>query len=227
MLEHLDVSYIQPAVAFVYNGIVVPRYGTTGLIFDLDSVQVISGPQGTLYGGSVAGGAIDINSARSRNNTAGDGLLEAGAYGEVHAAVNQNIPLGDKVSVRGSVDYERHDGYQTRGFDDEDMIRGRLSLLAKPTSDVTALIFFSGYHDGGNAGLRLRQALLRPLQPLPGPGRGPVFGNPLSSTTSFRDFEDYVIGANIEWKVAGNTFTYIPGSSACGRTTSSTRAAFP
>ena len=43
-----DFPWTSPAVAMTYNGIVIPRYGTLGLMFDLSSVQSIAGPQGTL-----------------------------------------------------------------------------------------------------------------------------------------------------------------------------------
>ncbi len=207
----LDDVYLSPAVAFVYNGIIIPRYGTSGLLFDVGSVQVIAGPQGTLYGGSAAGGAINVNTAQPRNDTSGYGLLDGGNYGEAHVAVDQNMPLGDKTSVRGAINYERHSGYESNGIDAEDKIQGRVSLLTKPTDDITALIFFSGSSDSGKpTSTGSTNPLYNSADPYSLPATGPK-GNPISSSYTSQNNEAYVGGANIEWRVGENVFTYIPG----------------
>lgn len=199
----LDDPNVSPAVAFVYNGIIVPRYGTSGLLFDVGSVQAIAGPQGTLYGGSAAGGAINVYSALPSNDYAGSSLLDGGAYSAAHVAINQNVPLSDTVSLRGAIDYSRHDGYQIFGFDAQNRIQSRLSLLAEPTDNVTALFFFSGSHDSG--------------QPTASQSNPPYNSSnyyllpPLGTAGTFQHTGGAIAGANIVWRVDGNVFTYIPG----------------
>src|ERR1700730_1871319 len=90
--SNLDVPYVDPGVVYLYNGVTIPRYGTGGLGFDLDDVEIISGPQGTLYGGSAAGGAINVNATRPGFNSRGSATLEFGNYGSFLGSVAQNIP---------------------------------------------------------------------------------------------------------------------------------------
>src|SRR3546814_15576558 len=100
-----------------FNGIVLPRYGTMGALFDLSSVQQIAGPQGTLYGGSAAGGAINLLSMKPSADFSGDLLLDGGNSDQVHMAANQNLRASDQLHFRGSDNYNRHDGYKTHCLD--------------------------------------------------------------------------------------------------------------
>src|SRR3546814_9365812 len=86
------------------NGIVLPRYGTMVALFDLSCVQQIAGPQGTLYGGSAAGGAINLLSMKPSADFSGDLLLDGGNYDQVHMAANQNLRASDQLSFRVSAD---------------------------------------------------------------------------------------------------------------------------
>ncbi len=208
---NLDSPYVDVAVAYNYNGIVIPRFATGGLIFDLSSVQVIAGPQGTLYGGTAAGGAVNVSSALPRNDFSGNALIEGGDYGRGHVAVDQNMPAGDRVSLRVAVDYDRRDGYESRNFDALDTIKGRLSLLAKPTDDLTALVFFSGFHDTSQPATTVNFPLINPSNPWTLAANGPVYGNPISASVASRNEQTFVVGANIEYRLGDNVFTYIPG----------------
>jgi iron complex outermembrane receptor protein len=51
----LDLPNVEPSVAFIFGGSYVPREGTTAAFFDLAQVEVLPGPQGTLYGRSAIG----------------------------------------------------------------------------------------------------------------------------------------------------------------------------
>src|SRR3546814_20732295 len=67
-------------------------------------------------------------------------------------AANQNLRASDQLSFRVSADYNRHDGYQSHGLDASNRIEGRVSALFTPGSDLTALLFVSGYHAKGAMG---------------------------------------------------------------------------
>lgn len=208
-----DLPNYASSSAIVFNGIVLARYGTGGLFFDLGSVQSIAGPQGTLYGGSAAGGAIDIFSAQPRNDYSGSLLLEGGDYGTAHVGVDQNVPLGDKVSIRGSFDYDRHDGYFNDGIDALDRKESRLSVLLKPTSNLTALIF---YNDDIDEGKPFTTASSKPFAFNSDPYRLPTVapnGNAFDAQYTNQDNQNRIVGANVDWHVGGNTFTWIPGFS--------------
>jgi iron complex outermembrane recepter protein len=205
-----DTPNFAAASAIVFNGIVMPRYGTDGLLFDVGTVEEIAGPQGTLYGGSAAGGAININSAQPRNDYSGLGELEGGNYGETHVGAAQNVSINDALSLRGAVDYERHDGYDNGGIDALNRVEGRLSLLAKPTDDLTALVFFNTVLDNGNPiGTLSTQPFFNPSNPWALPTH--IGDLPISSSFNTQDNKVSVVGANVEWRVGGNVFTWIPG----------------
>ena len=211
-----DLPNYASSSAILFNGIVLARYGTGGLFFDLGSVQSIAGPQGTLYGGSAAGGAINVFSAQPRNDYSGSLLLEGGNYATGHVAVDQNVPIGDKISVRGSFDYERHDGYLDNGIDALDRKESRLSVLFKPTSNLTALIF---YNDDIDDGKPFTTASTKPFAFESNPYTLPAIapnGNPFDSRYTNQNDQNRIIGANVDWRIGGNTFTYIPGFSRTG-----------
>lgn len=207
--SRVDFPWTSPASAITYNGIVIPRYGTMGLMFDLSSVQEIAGPQGTLYGGSAAGGAINLITQRPGNNWSGEGLLGLGNYGAQQVAVDQNVPVSSLLSSRTSVDYSRHEGYETGNLDSSSMVQGRESLLFAPTDNLTALFFVSAYRENAPQG---DQSVLN-LKPMPSnPWNRPAIGldgNPVYGLP--RDNRTYVAGGNIQWHVGPGTFTYIPG----------------
>jgi iron complex outermembrane receptor protein len=205
-----DLPNFAASSVYTFNGITIPRYGTGGLLFDLSSVQEISGPQGTLYGGSAAGGAINVNSAKPVNDFSGSGLLEAGNYGAIHTSLDQNIPLGEKASFRGAIDYERHEGYESGGIDAENQIAGRASLRVAPSDDLNALLFLNAVHINGKPNTA---GVTNPTSSDPWhlPDVGPD-GNPINASTTFNDNTYYVVGANIEKHLGdNNTITWIPG----------------
>ena len=209
--SNIDFPYVDPAVLYVYNGIPIPRYGSFGVFVDVANVQIISGPQGTLYGGSAAGGAVNFNSQPAGNDFAGSGSIEVGDYGLAHVAVAQDVAPSDVLSLRGAYDYERRDGYESRGFDSEDEQKGRLALQFKPDSNLDAQLFLTAAHNGGTPEATVNNPLLDPKNPWEVPPTGPTFGNALDPRSSFQDYNLYVFGANIEWRVGANTLTWIPG----------------
>lgn len=207
--SNLDFPYTSPAAAITLNGIILPRYGTMGALFDLSSVQQIAGPQGTLYGGSAAGGAINLLSAKPADDFSGDLLLDRGNYGQVHVAANQNLRASDELSFRLSADYNRHDGYQSHGLDASDRLEGRVSALFTPGSNLTALLFVSGYREKGAVGDHgIPNVRPLPDDPWKVPDRSAA-GNPVTALP--RNDRILIAGGNIDWRIGDATITYIPG----------------
>ncbi len=88
--------------------------GISPLLFDLESVQAIKGPQGTLFGRNTTGGVLVIQPARPTNRL--EGSVSAGATffdgGQgVQASGILNVPVADGVALRAAVDFEDRDGY--------------------------------------------------------------------------------------------------------------------
>jgi iron complex outermembrane recepter protein len=102
-----------PEVATYVNGIYSPRaQGTSALMYDVDRVEVLRGPQGTLFGQNSTVGVVSIYSAKPKF----DGIaanVEA-YFGNYNAAGTRgmlNLPLGDKLALRFAYAIQRHDGY--------------------------------------------------------------------------------------------------------------------
>jgi iron complex outermembrane receptor protein len=93
--SNIDNPYVDPGVAINVNGISTPRYATSAGFLDVARVEVLPGPQGTLYGGSAAGGVVNVIAVQPSHNFDGEGIIEAGNYGMAHAFIAQNFAVGD------------------------------------------------------------------------------------------------------------------------------------
>ena len=77
------------------------RSGGPGLYLDLENVQVLKGPQGTLFGRNTTGGAILYEPVRPSNEFGGYARITAGNYGRLDAEAAVNVPvMSDKLMVR-------------------------------------------------------------------------------------------------------------------------------
>ena len=107
-----------PAVAVYLNEVPIPADGSgvlaggPGLLFDLESVQVLKGPQGTLFGRNTQGGAILLQTARPKKELGGHVQVGFGNYNdrEIDAAVD--LPLvGDVLLARVAFNGQERDGF--------------------------------------------------------------------------------------------------------------------
>ena len=90
------------------------RTTQSGQLFDLARVEVLRGPQGTLYGKNSTGGAINFITRRPDGSTEADGTVSVGRFGEYDVSAGAQTALADNVSIRVAVNRNYSDGY---GFD--------------------------------------------------------------------------------------------------------------
>lgn len=142
-----------PTVGVYFADVVAPRGGSSGTFsgdgagvgsfFDLQNVQVLKGPQGTLQGRNTTGGAVMLVPQKPTDSF--EGYVEAG-IGNLDALGLQavlNVPLADTFRVRLGVDRQKRDGYirNTSGigvkdFNDVDYLAVRFSAVAELTPDL-------------------------------------------------------------------------------------------
>ncbi|WP_438864742.1 TonB-dependent receptor [Neptunicella sp.] len=101
-----------PAVAIYVDGVYAGRSGAALVNFnDVERVEVLKGPQGTLFGRNAAAGAVHIISKRPVDTTEGQYEIGVGNHGLKKFDGLYNVPLADNVYFRGSISVSDEDGY--------------------------------------------------------------------------------------------------------------------
>ena len=140
-----------PALLFNFDGVTVSRAGTSGFFYDLERVEVLKGPQGTLYGRNATGGAINvISKAPVLGEFGGDASVEFGNYSSQREDVALNLPVGDISAFRIAAFHVRHDGYMDDGTESQNDTGTRVSFLLVPSDTVKVKIVADYFHQGGD-----------------------------------------------------------------------------
>jgi iron complex outermembrane receptor protein len=132
------------ATAIHTNG--SPLFGTRLFeteYFDLERVEVLRGPQGTLFGRNATSGVVNVVTAKPELGTfAAAAEFEYGNYNSIKTKGMINVPLGDTLAFRAAGFYLNRDGYTTNLYDGNDidgrdMYAVRGSLRFEPTASTT------------------------------------------------------------------------------------------
>ena len=131
---------VDSAVAYSVDGNYVahPAQLPT-LMMDLERVEALRGPQGTLYGRNANAGAINFVTKRPTYDYEVSGSIGYGNYDLFQSEVVANLPVNDKVAIRGAFASRSHDPYLDDGHNDEDQIATRLRALIEPGDRLSVL----------------------------------------------------------------------------------------
>ncbi len=112
-----------PSVAFHVDGVYSPRpQGATALMFDLERLEVMRGPQGTLFGRNSAAGSVNVISAKpSTDGIFGTIGAEVGRFDQRNILGTFNLPLGDKFALRANFFTEQRDSYVNQDSGTKDL----------------------------------------------------------------------------------------------------------
>ncbi|EJL35871.1 outer membrane receptor protein [Caulobacter sp. AP07] len=139
-----------PAAAYNVDGVAVSRpIGMNGLFFDLDRVEVVKGPQGTLYGRNATVGAINVISKNPTFDFGGSAGVTLGDFNLLRLEGVVNIPVNETLAFRAGFQREKRDPYLTSGSDDADNVGVRVKGIYKPNEDLTVLVTGSYYNAQG------------------------------------------------------------------------------
>jgi iron complex outermembrane recepter protein len=173
------IVYFEPPVAVLVDDFVVPSVQTQLLdAFDVSQVEVLRGPQGTLFGKNTTGGAVTVRTKRPELGMIGtEGRVMAGSFGTVQVRGAANIPIaGETLALRAVLGYEKSDGYYKNGacygpvvafapskfagrsgcgdgraVGGTSVWNGRAKLLWKPSPDFSALLQYEALRDRSDA----------------------------------------------------------------------------
>jgi len=119
------------------------RFATTDLL-DTDSIQVLRGPQGTLFGRNATAGAILITTAQPTDHLTGFINTTIASFGEyrVNGAVSGPLDPAGKLEMRAALAYSDIAGWGTNSYNDTKLngsheVTGRLTLKFRPADDLT------------------------------------------------------------------------------------------
>jgi iron complex outermembrane receptor protein len=145
-----------PGVVTYFSEVPLPQNNYTGaqggtpMFYDLNNLQVLKGPQGTLFGRNTTGGAVLVEPKHPTNNLGGYAQVQLGNLADREAQAAINVPvIDDRLLVRIAGDYEKRAGFThdlTSGerLDNRNKYGGRIGVTWKPTDTIEN--YFVGYY---------------------------------------------------------------------------------
>ena len=212
----LDAATADSSVGLFLNEVYIGRRGTaTPPVFDMERVEVLRGPQGTLYGRNVVGGAINFITARPQRETAGGGSIGYGNYNAINADAFITGPLGDKAAGRIAVQTRHRDGFGkniriNQELENLESYAGRATLQIDASDRVEILLVADFSKDDSNG--TVRHAVDDPTAP--GIGRitaviSPDVRHSESPYPQYAERETAGLTAKVDWETSIGDVTYV------------------
>lgn len=152
-IQNDNIATLEPSVGTYLDELYIARaYGLNTELVDVESVQVLKGPQGTLFGRNTSAGAVLIQTANPRyGEVSGKVSATYGRFDERTGQAVLNLGLSDELAIRGALYYQKRDGYKTdvdsgRKYEGRETWNGRVKLGWKPT-DTFELILSGEWYD--------------------------------------------------------------------------------
>ncbi|HEX7799372.1 MAG TPA: TonB-dependent receptor [Asticcacaulis sp.] len=214
-----------PEVAIYVDGVYSARaQGASVLMYDMNRVEVLRGPQGTLFGRNATVGAINLITAKpDLSGYSASAEVTMGNYARFGVQGVVNMPLSDTFGLRAAFISDRHDGYidyqpapnvpgvnpsafvtSGKKYYAGDQRSARLSALWKPSDRFTWNLAVEGYQDTGSPVLALLQT----------PRAGTKRWSAQIDTAPEQDRHSIALRSQIDWNFSDNVgLTYITGVS--------------
>jgi iron complex outermembrane receptor protein len=190
-----------PSVSYHLDGVYVASpFALQTDFLDLERIEVLRGPQGTLFGQNSTGGGINvITKAPTFDEIYGSADLTLGEYSQVKARAAVNLPLSDSLAARVSVMSNKHDGFSDnvangQDLDDADSISARAKVLYQPSDTFSATLTAQVFDEEVNG-----QAQKGIYDPTPGAR------NLAQDSLSSYELESQLYSLTLEWDLGAVT----------------------
>jgi len=195
-----------PAVAFHVDGVYEGRPRSAAApFFDVDRIEVLRGPQGTLYGRNATAGSVNIITNKPKPAFEASAAVEAGNFGLVSTTGVLNVPVSPWAAFRAAVETYKHHGYTNNApspdANDADILAGRLHLLLTPADSFSVLLSGDVFRNTGIVGIQLR----------PLPFNADPFTFPINNSAGNprNDQKQNGLSVTTNWTIGPGTLTYI------------------
>ena len=216
-----------PSAAVMLDGIYMARpQSQDGDLFDIDRVEVLRGPQGTLYGRNATAGVVNIIARAPTPVLEGSAGVEFGNFNRRRADAMLNVPVSASLALRAALSANRHDSYlnngqgtpHTLGLDRDDRA-ARLSARLAVGNDASLVLRYDlgiqhdnpdrtvqdgNFYTGVATGVPVattRSSSQRLTNTFIAPNMIPAQG--------YRDRRTSGVGADLTWKLGAATVSYL------------------
>ena len=144
-----------PSIALHMDGVYMPRISSANAVFyDVERIEVLRGPQGTLYGRNTTSGTVNVIPRRPSSEKGFDAEVTGGSDSLISVKGAFNIPFGDSVAARIAFTYADRDGLRNNSpapdGDDLSEVGVRGSLLFDLNDDASILLSGDYFEQTGN-----------------------------------------------------------------------------
>jgi iron complex outermembrane recepter protein len=195
-----------PAVSTNVDGVYQSSNdNVTQSVYDIERIEVLRGPSGTMYGRNSTGGAVNIITGSPHSKFEASGSVQIGNYKEARTEGMVNVPVTDALSLRAAFETERHDGYLTNGNMNADSQAVRFKAGYQPNEDLKFVATFEYKFDGAAPG-----TVGAPLSSRSNPWYAGDISEWLQNIYEQRS---YSYSINLDWNLKWGTLTFIPSYS--------------
>lgn len=165
-----------PGVGLYVDGVYFGRtLGGLMALSDLERIEVLRGPQGTLWGRNTIGGAVNIVTAKPQREFGFEGEVTTGSYDRIDGRLSLNVPLSDQFLARLSGASLNADGYgrelitgKERGDENKDTVRAQALWQPSDKLELLASADYSRTDEANWAGTLLRRECVPGFSSFPG-----------------------------------------------------------
>jgi len=161
-----------PAVAVSFNDIpFIRNHFFEQEFFDVSQVEVLRGPQGTLYGRNATSGVVNLISAKPTDRYEAMASVDVGNYNNRRLEGMLNVPVyDDKIALRVAGEWTKRDGYSINeqtgaAIDGRNLWSGRVSLQVKPIDRVTANFVYEHFDEDDDRERSTKQLCQKDVAP--------------------------------------------------------------